>query len=100
MPSKKIGMLDLDQLESFITGLGWSCNHCGNDDFLIEEYSNTGWCSVSAMPYVAMGNDDERFYTTGNGFPAYTVLCSNCFAVTKYHSIKLLEKLESVPKDD
>ena len=89
----KIGMFKIEQLEAFINKCGWKCSYCNNDEFIIEEYANTGLCSVSATPYVALANNANHFSQTGNGFPAYTVLCSRCFAVTKYHAVYLLESL-------
>ena len=44
--------MKLEDLEGFIAKHGWNCQHCGNHEFEIEEYADTGWCAVSATPYV------------------------------------------------
>lgn len=90
----KIGCMKLEDLESFITGHGWECHHCGNQEFEIEEYADTGWCAVSATPYVTYETKEERYSECGAGFPAYTILCTKCFATTKYHAARLAEAIE------
>ena len=93
-----IGCMRLEDLESFIDSHGWECQHCGNHEYQIEEYADTGWCAVSATPYVKYKEKKERFSECGAGFPAYTILCSKCFATTKYHAVKITEALERKEK--
>ena len=90
-----IGRLNVENLEGFVSSHGWKCQHCGNDEFEVEEYADTGWCAVSATPYVRYKEKKERYSECGVGFPAYTVFCSKCFASTKYHAVKVAEAIQS-----
>lgn len=94
-----IGCMKLEDLEGFVASHGWKCQHCGNEGFEIEQYADTGWCAVSATPYVKYKEKKERFTECGSGFPAYTVLCSNCFAITRYHAVKVAEAIETTEKE-
>ena len=90
--------MKLEDLESFISSRGWECQHCGKHEFEIEEYADTGWCAVSATPYVTYKQKKERYSECGAGFPAYTVMCSSCFATTKYHAARIAETMETKEK--
>ena len=94
-----IGCMKLEDLESFISSHDWKCQHCGNQGFEIEEYADTGWCAVSATPYVTYKKKKERYSECGAGFPVYTVVCSKCFATTKYHAAKIAEAIETQSKN-
>lgn len=91
-----IGLLKVEELDEFIASRGWNCSHCNNNDYIVEEYAETGLCSVSSVPYVAYEVNMRHFVQTGNGFPAYTVLCSNCFSVSKYHAVLVMSKLKEI----
>ena len=90
-----IGCMKLEDLREHIAGLGWKCQHCEHQEVEIEEYADTGWCAVSATPYVKYKAKKEHYSECGAGFPAYTILCSNCFAATRYHAIKIAEAMEA-----
>lgn len=94
-----IGRLKLEDLEGFVSSHGWNCQHCGNESFQIEEFADTGWCAVSATPYVRFKQKKERYSECGVGFPAYTVICSQCFATTKYHAAKVAEAIQSTEQE-
>jgi len=87
--------MKLEDLENFLTSHGWNCQHCGNDKFEIEEYADTDWCAVSATPYITYDEETEQYAECAAGFPAYTILCSKCFATTKYHAVKVAEAIEA-----
>lgn len=94
-----IGCMKLEDLESFIAGHGWECQHCDSHEFEIEEYADTGWCAVSATPYVKYKEKKERFSECGAGFPEYTIQCSKCFATTRYNAVKIAEAIEAESKN-
>ena len=86
--------MKLEDLESFISSHGWKCQHCDNDKYEIEEYADTGWCAVSATPYIKYKEKKERYSECGAGFPAYTIQCTKCFATTKYNAEKIAASIE------
>ena len=87
--------MKLEDLESFVASHGWKCQHCDSHEFEIEEYADTGWCAVSATPYVKYKEKKERYSECGAGFPVYTVLCSKCYATTRYHAARIAEAIET-----
>ena len=91
----KIGCLRVEELEGFVASSNWRCQHCGSNGFAVEEYSDTGWCAVSATPYIAFDEDEKHFAEKAVGFPAYTVICTGCFATTRYHAIRVVEAIEA-----
>jgi hypothetical protein len=95
----RIGCMKLEDLEGFIAKHGWNCQHCGNHEFEIEEYADTGWCAVSATPYVTYKKKKERYSECGTGSPAYTILCSKCFATTKYDAARIADAIETKSND-
>ena len=88
----KVGDTTLSEFGDFIRAKGWKCSHCNHDEYLIEEYGNTGKCSVSSMPYIA-ASPEGKFYITGSGAPSFTVLCANCFAITKYNAHEVVKSV-------
>ena len=88
----KIGVLTLDELGDFIKEKGWKCCHCEETEYLIEEFGTTGLCSVSSMPYVA-ATQEGKFSITGSGAPTYTLLCANCYAITKYNALEIVNSM-------
>jgi predicted nucleic-acid-binding Zn-ribbon protein len=94
-----IGRLKLEDLEGFVSSNGWKCQHCANENFEIEQFADTGWCAVSATPYVRFKEKKDRYSECGVGYPAYTVICSRCFATTKYHAVKVAEAIQKTEKE-
>jgi len=89
----KIGKLTSTKFRDFIETRTWQCSHCKHESYLIEEYGNTEQCAVSSMPYIAASNEGN-WSITGSGSPSYTVLCANCFAVTKYNAHEVIKAIE------
>ena len=95
----EVGQLTVSEFGDFLSEKGWKCSHCDNTEYLIEEFAQTRRCAVSSMPYVA-ASDKGEFYITGSGAPSYTILCSNCFAVTKYNALRVIRTVRGEQDND
>ena len=95
----RIGETTLKEFDLFLKDKKWNCSHCGHSKYLIEEFGSTGRCSVSSMPYVA-ASPEGKFSITGSGAPSFTVLCANCFSVTKYNAHEVVRTIIEEVGDD